>query len=262
MSFDAKQDIIDRFNRNVKGVPIQLDDQKARHCGKEGHWLEKQMGIAHNASNEPDIHGYEMKKSSPKTTLGDFSASEYAFSQKGKRQTINASNNWTDDIIIKRDEFIKYFGNPNEKKDNRYSWSGSCIPTYNTWNKNGQILLILDTNDIVIYYSYSHDEREVKETFPEYLHTDNVMIAIWKSEKLETHVNNKFNKNGFFICKKNNLTYENICFGKPFDFQYFLESVKGNRIIFDSGMYTGNNRNYSQFRASKTFWEELIYEVY
>ena len=80
-----KQDIITLFNNNVKGVEIILEGKNAKHCGKEGHWLETKMGIKQNAKNEPDINGYEMKKSSSKTTLGDFSASEYAFSGKNKR---------------------------------------------------------------------------------------------------------------------------------------------------------------------------------
>ena len=74
-------------------------------------------------------------------------------------------------------------------------------------------------------------------------------------------INNKFNKNGFFICKKINDRYEKICFGKPFDFEYFIESFKNKKIIFDSGMYEGNNRNYSQFRGSY-FWNDLIIEEY
>ena len=58
---------------------------------------------------------------------------------------------------------------------------------------------------------------------------------------------------GFFICKKNN---KNICFGKPFDYDYFIEGIKNNKIYFDSGMYEGNRRNYSQI------WKDLIIEVY
>jgi len=42
--------------------------------------------------NEPDINGYEMKKSSIKITLGDFTASEYIFSRKNKRNIINHLN--------------------------------------------------------------------------------------------------------------------------------------------------------------------------
>ena len=78
-----KQQIITLFNNNVKGREICLEGQNINHDGKEGHWLETKMGIKHNSKNEPDINGYEMKKSSNKITLGDFSASEYAFSKKG-----------------------------------------------------------------------------------------------------------------------------------------------------------------------------------
>ena len=87
------------------------------------------------------------------------------------------------------------------------------------------------------------------------------MIAIWKAEKMKPHIENKFNKKGFFICKKIEDKYNKICFGKTFDFEYFIECIKNKKIIFDSGMYEGNSRNYSQFRGSE-FWNELIIEEY
>jgi len=37
--------------------------------------------------------------------------------------------------------------------------------------------------------------------------------------------------------------------------------MKNKKIIFDSGMYDGNSRNYSQFRGT-CFWNELITEEY
>jgi hypothetical protein len=248
-----KEIIVDIFSKNVKGKYICLDGQNSNHCGKEGHWLETQMGIKHNSKNEPDLYGYEMKKSSPKTTLGDYSASEYAFSNKNKRNSINSLNNWTDDTKLERNDFIKIFGNPNPSKNNRYSWSGTCVPTYNKWNPNGQILTINENNDIVIIYSYSKDTRNIKEGFPSFLKNDNIVIALWKSEKMKPHINNKFNNMGFFICKKIGATYEKISFGSPFDFEYFIQCIKNEKIIFDSGMYHGNNRNYSQFRGGIIF---------
>tara|TARA_B100000035_G_scaffold79907_1_gene66943 strand:+ start:271 stop:1071 length:801 start_codon:yes stop_codon:yes gene_type:complete len=255
-----KQYIIDLFRNNVKGVEIQLGGQNTNHCGREGHWLEKQMGIIHNSKNEPDLRGYEMKKHSAKTTLGDFSASEYAFSRKNKRTMINQLNDWSDDIEISRSDFIKCFGTPNTNKNNRYSWSGSCIPHYNHWNKFGQILHINENNDIIIYYSFSKDTRTDKEHFPLIFKHDDIVIALWKSEKMMAHINNKFNSKGFFMCKKNSENkYDSICFGKAFDFDYFIECIKNKLIIFDSGMYDGNSRNYSQFRGS-AFWENLIIE--
>jgi hypothetical protein len=254
------EQIIALFRNNVKGIPICLEGHNMKHCGKEGHWLETKMGITHNARNEPDIYGYEMKKSSAKTTLGDFSASEYAFSGKNKRNAINLLNQWTDEIRLSRSEFIRAFGNPNPLKNNRYSWSGSCVPTYNEWSPNGQILTVSETNDLVIRYSFSKDTRITK---PEqaFLHHENVVIALWKSEKMRPHIENKFNKKGFFQCKKIGDTYEKICFGRSFGFEYFIECIKNKKIIFDSGMYEGNNRNYSQFRGTY-FWDELITEEY
>jgi hypothetical protein len=260
IDFD-KQYIITLFNTHVRGVEIFLTGKHINHCGKEGHWLETKMGIKHNPKNEPDINGYEMKKSSIKTTLGDFTASEYIFSQKNKRNTINILNNWCDEIKISKSDFIKTFGNPNPKKNNRYSWSGSCVPTYNNWNSNGQILTINENNDIIIYYSFSKDTRNIKIKFPSFLQNDNIVIALWKSSKMKQHIENKFNKKGFFICKKINNRYEKICFGKTFNYDYFIECMKNKKIIFDSGMYDGNNRNYSHFRGSN-FWNELIIEEY
>jgi len=81
-----KEHIITLFNTHVKGVKICLEEcQNIKHSGKEGYWLETKMDIKHNAKNEPDINGYEMKKSSNKIILGDFSASEYLFSGKNKK---------------------------------------------------------------------------------------------------------------------------------------------------------------------------------
>lgn len=259
MMNNCKKNIIDLFVKNVKGKKVCLEGN-IKHCGKEGNWLEKMMNIKHNSKNEPDINGYEMKKfTNKKTTLGDFSASEYAYSKN--RTNINILNDWNDNIKLSRNEFIKTFGNPNPNKNNRYSWSGICVPTYNNWNNNGQSLTISDNNDIIIYYSYSKDTRSNKNEFPIFLCKNDIVIALWKSEKMKQHIENKFNKNGFFICKKINDKYEKICFGKPFNFIYFITCMKNKQIIFDSGMYVGNTRNYSHFRGSD-FWKDLITDEY
>jgi len=250
--------IVVLFFTKVKGR--EFSGKPDKHCGKEGHWLEDRMGIKHNSNNGPDIYGYEMKKYSPKITVGDYSASEYAFSTI--RELINRLNNWNYNIKITRTQFIKYFGSPNPKKNGRYSWSGKCVPKYGEWNKNGQTLIV-ENDDIKIYYSYSRDTRDEKVKFPIFLKKDNLVIAIWKSEKMKEHINKKFNNKGFFMCKKTNNIYDKICFGRPFDFDYFIKCIKNKKIIFDSGMYEGNTRNYSQFRGSGScFWEELVIEEY
>jgi len=254
-----KQLIINKFMKNVKGKPILIENTK--HDGNEGHWLESQMEIIHNSNNEPDILGYEMKKYSQKISFGDFSASEYLFSKNKKN--IENINNWEKNKNnITRNNYIKYFGSPNPLKNNRYSWSGNCVPRYEIWNYCGQMLKFNDNLDLCVYYSYEKDTREDKSSYPIFIQ-DNIIIAIWTKDKLKQHINNKFNKNGFFLCKKINNTYEKICFGKPFDFNYFVNNIKNKNIIFDSGMYQGNSRNYSHFRSyNNNFWNNLIIEEY
>lgn len=78
---------------------------------------------------------------------------------------------------------------------------------------------------------------------------------------MKNHIDNKYNQKGFLFVKRLEINMKKICFGKPFDFEYFIECVKNNKIIFDSGMYDGNTRNYSQFRGTY-FWKELIVEEY
>lgn len=86
-----------------------------------------------------------------------------------------------------------------------------------------------------------------------------IIIAIWTYDKLKGHIDNKYNSNGFFICVKEKNVYTKICFGKPFDFNTFVIHLIIGNIIFDSGMYEGNNRNYSHFRSTaKKFWNLLI----
>lgn len=235
---------------------------KKSHDGSEGHWLEKQMGIQPNCQNRPDIGGYEMKKESNKITFGDFSASEYLFSTN--KTAIETFNGWEKDkVIVSRNDFIHYFGSTNSKKQYRYSWSGSCVPIYGEWNESGQILEFNNDNDLCIYYSYCKDRRTSKDSLPAFLkNNEKILIVIWTKEKLGSHVDNKFSNMGFFICKKIGDTYEKICFGKPFDFIFFVENMKKKNIIFDSGMYVGNTRNYSSFRSSLNFWNLLITEEY
>ena len=218
------------------------------------------MNIKHNRKNAPDIFGYEMKKISKKITLGDFSASEYVFSKK--RSFIDEYNNWNVKDKMTRNEFIEYFGNANEKKNGRYSWSGSCIPKYGIYNDCGQKLFVNKSNDICIFYRYKKDIREHKKEY-NFLRHGKKLIAIWKKDKMKSKINNKFDIKGFFICKKENNVYTKICFGEPFNFKYFIENIKKGIIFFDSGMYYGNNRNYSQFRCRQSnFWNNLIYEEF
>lgn len=100
-----------------------------------------------------------------------------------------------------RDEFIKYFGNPNKKKHNRCSWSGKCVPIFGEYNECGQILKVDKNNNICIFYKYNKDKRTHSKEY-EFLKTGKILIVVWLKNKMERHINKKFNSNGFFICKK------------------------------------------------------------
>lgn len=246
-----KKIIIKLFKTNVKGKKPDSSNSNIRHDGKDGHWLEKQMGIAHNADNEPDIYGFEMKNNtSSKTTFGDWSASYYIFKDSEYGTT--------------RDQFIQIFGSPNPLKNNRYSWSGRPTPKIGTYNTFGQILKIDKDNNIKAMYSFSKDQREDKgKILPLMMQKDNLLIAQWDKEMMKKRVEDKFNMLGWFKCEKDNDgIYSKIVFGAPINFDTWIEGVKNGLIFFDSGMYQGNIRPYSQWRADNKYWESLVIESY
>ena len=211
-----REKIVEMFDQNVKGKKYtkNIDD---KHDGREGHWLEKLMGIKPNSNNKPDLYGYEMKKQSAKISFGDWSADEYLFS-KNKQKLIDMNQF---DISMTRDEFIKAFGNQNSKRAERYSWSGKCVPKYGKWNECGQKLYIDDDNNILALYCNKHDERGL--SIRDELKTGTIRIAIWYRNKMKKRIENKFNQNVFFICKKNkDKEYDKICFGIIYLYKFVI----------------------------------------
>ena len=252
----SKQKIKDKFDNTLRGTscPTELNRE---HDGAEGHYIEKMMGLSHNSKCEPDMDGYELKVESAKTTLGDWSASEYLFSKR--RDILNKINNRTNEHQMTKQKFIETFGT---KKNERYSWSGSCFPIYGRINECGQIINVDDVGNISIHYNYEEDRRPEKVNFPEFLKQKEQCIAIWTSDKLKKHVNAKFNVNGIFKVIKNKGIYSKIVFYNPFTFQYFIEFFKTGTIILDSGMNAGTSRNRQSFRTKACFWNKLICETY
>jgi len=246
-----KERIIQLFESNVKGRVPDLSNANSRHDGKEGHWLERQMGIKPNASNTPDLFGYEMKNATKsKTTFGDWSANYYIFKD-------NQYN-------ITRDQFLQFFGKANIKKGGRFSWSGEPCPKINNFNRFGQIIEIDREDNIKVIYCYREDLRENKETIiPELLQQENLILARWDAPSLKEKLERKFNQKGWFKCEKGSCgTYQYINFGDPINYNNWLELVRQGTVFFDSGMYQTNNRNYSSWRANNTLWESLITSRY
>ena len=251
-NLDAKSEIIKRFMSNVKGESIDVSGSNIRHDGKEGHWLERKMGIKANNRSASDLLGYEMKKDAAKITFGDWSANYYLFK---------------DSDSIDRETFLKIFGKKSHEGE-RWSWSGIPVPKINKWNSFGQRLSVTKDKSIIAEYFFEMDERpEKKKIIPIEMQRNLITLAKWDSESLEKRLNAKFGDKGWFICMKNqNGTYDRIGFGDPISFDGWIALVKSGKVYFDSGMYHDsvkpNNRPYSQWRANGDVWHSLITEVF
>lgn len=265
-----KETLITLFRNNVKGKKADLTGRNERHDGREGNWLEEQFGKHPDADNHADFFGYELKnQTTSKTTFGDWSANRYIF-KKGEYVNCFIDSS----IGTKQDVFCYIFGKPNEEKGGRCSWSGTPCPSIGDYNDFGQKLIIDVNKDIVAIYSFSKDKRANKaEIVPEVLQQDNLEIARWFGETsptskrtdkcLKAKLEDKFNDKGWFTCKKDaNGRYYKICFGEPMNYDNWLKLVQEKTVFFDSGMYQGNNRPYSQWRANNSFWDSLITEEY
>ena len=247
----TKKKIIDLFNKKVKGKKPNTTSSNQSHDGKGGHWLETQMGIVHNGKNAPDIYGFEMKNhTSTKTSFGDWSPNIAIW--KGK------------DKLIDRNTFLHIFGAPNIEKENRYSWSGKPCPKVDSFNTFGQKLVVDKKENINVVYSFLKDKRKNKtKIVPKKFQKDNIIIAIWGKEFMKLKVERKFNSLGWFKCLQDkNGVYYQIVFGDPINFNTWIKGVKKGLIFFDSGMYEGNPRPYSQWRANNKYWESLITSTY
>ena len=247
----GKVEIIRRFDENVRGKRADSSMANSRHDGKDGHWLERQMGISANRDNNPDLLGYEMKnQTTSKTTFGDWSANYYIYKDKSTG--------------ISRDDFLTIFGKSNMSKGERYSWSGEPCPKINCFNSFGQILSVDDQNNIVALYYFSEDASVNKsEIVPLRFQLENLVLARWDENSIRQKLERKFNQKGWFKCLKDrDGVYESIVFGNPIDFENWIALVKTGDVFFDSGMYQGNSRNYSQWRANNGFWDSLITSRY
>lgn len=260
--------LIKLFREKVKGKRPDVTGRNIRHDGKKGNWLEEQFGKTPDADNHADFYGYELKnETTSKTTFGDWSANRYIF-KHGQYTHLFAGNGASE----KQDSFCKIFGAPNPLKNNRFSWSGKPVPKIRGYNEFGQVLIIDQNLDILAIYSYSMDQRPDKSLIvPIELQQENLVIAQWfgldsptnRDKCLRAKLEDKFNDKGWFTCKTDmSGRYDKICFGNPFDYYEWIELVRQGIVFFDSGMYQGNKRPYSQWRANNQYWDSLIVEIY
>ena len=245
--------IEERFEKFVKGKVPDLAGYNKDHDGAEGDWLTKQMGLTVNGKNEPDFLGFEMKKDSSKTTFGDWSpdVAIYLRPKAGEKAKLT------------RSEFLKIFGTPklhsDPRKNGRYSWSGEVFPTVKNVNKFGQELRVDDSGDIKAIYSFKNDQRINKsEIVPEEFQIDELVLALWTSVRLRERLERKFNQLGWFKCLKDaSGRYSELQFGKPINYETFIELVLTGDIFCDCGMHDGNPRPYMTWRANHKIWDLL-----
>ena len=78
-TLEIRKKIVEIFMSKVFGKKADTSSSDPKHSGKVGHWLEKQMGVVHNASNTPDLMGYEMKTESNPITFGSWDPNYWVF---------------------------------------------------------------------------------------------------------------------------------------------------------------------------------------
>ena len=245
-----KQLIITLFNNNVRGKEIQIgEDVNSNHSGKYGHWLETQMGVAHNAKNEPDINGYEMKTGKSVTTFIDKSPDAMLLNgmEIPKRNKILKSQFWEKHASIKQSSEPTIGG-----------WK------VDRWNALGQKMVVNEDNSVSIVYNYAHDTRTDKESEESEENKESKEIMKWNAQSLRHAIENKFNKNGFFKCIKcpeGRNVYTKICFGSPITFDMWVNKLKSG-IIYHDGYSKLNGRGRHVFRAMNDFWDGLIVEEF
>jgi hypothetical protein len=159
---------------------------------------------------------------------------------------------------------MEFFGKPNMAKQGRLSWSGEPCPKITGFNSFGQRLFVDSENNIFAVYSFSNDARSHKSTLlPAAFQKESLILAKWNKESISRKLERKFNQNGWFKCIKNSSgIYTSIVFGKPISYENWILLVQEGTVFFDSGMYQGNFRPYSQWRANNSLWDRLVVETY
>jgi len=241
-----KQKIIDNFRTHVTNVEICLEGQNVAHCGKEGHWLEKKMGIKPNAKNEPDILGYEMKTGESTTTFVDKAPNNMFIGNTPipKRKNTQEKRRFWELYASKKESDEPTIG----------GWSS------HRYNLSGQKLYVDEQNNINIKYDYSHDQRPNKDSIVGLIKEPHIIMQ-WNADTLKSTIENKFNQKGFFKCVKQHNKFVKICFGGPIAYEFWIDKVKKG-LIYHDGYSKVNGRGRHVFRASNKFWNDLITEEY
>ena len=268
---EVKDRIKRKFDESIRGREPVLPQGKKEHDGWEGHWLQEQFGLKADAKNAPDLDGFELKDDTGTgvTTFGDWSADEYIFFSHAR--CLNDESKASVCVKCRHSQmdrvmFLRTFGTPNLAKNNRFSWSGTVCPRAGKTNEFGQTLTVYADGTIKAEYRFSADRRFNKDAvIPAALQKEVISLATWHGASLKKKLENKFKEHGWFKCIQEaggHGRYVGMVFGGPIEFEDWVEQVRLGNVYFDSGMYEGNPRKYSQWRAANQFWTNLIEETY
>ena len=292
-SVESRKKIIKMYKDKVHGRKPDTSKMTKGHDGKKGHWLEDAMGSKRDASNKPDLHGYEMKTGGSKTSFGDWGPDYFIYRDEKKfpnlieeagKKKQKLQNRNKDEVFLKAfgawrnaDEDSHEYKLPNGDtvtwkdigKDGYYSWSGEPSPNKVTDGVNafGQALVINKNNSISITYSYSKDTRENKaELIPKEFQIENLKLFGWSQEWIKKKVENKFNVYGWFKCNIKEEKFCEIIFGNKITLSEFLKWVRDGDVVFDTRFKErrpdGTDRYGMQWRAPSTFWKSKAVETY
>ena len=292
-SVESRKKIIKMYKDKVHGRKPDTSKMTKGHDGKKGHWLEDVMGSKRDASNKPDLYGYEMKTGGSKTTFGDWGPDYFIYRDEKKfpnlieetgKKKQKLQNRNKDEVFLKAfgawrnaDEDSHEYKLPNGDtvtwkdigKDGYYSWSGEPSPNKVTDGVNafGQSLVINKNNSISITYSYSKDTRENKsELIPKEFQIENLELFGWSQEWIKKKVENKFNVYGWFKCNIKEEKFCEIIFGNKITLSEFLKWVRDGDVVFDTRFKErrpdGTDRYGMQWRAPSTFWKLKAVETY
>ena len=174
-----------------------------------------------------------------------------------------------------------------------YSLSGEHVPQYLDESTPFGFTLFENNTDISLIYNYNLDEREDKnDRVPQEMQKDNLLIYKWfgkdenfnlfrkntlennpnlkiywegarASVSLEERVRRKFGVYGTVVgLKDKSGAFYGLKFLKSVNLDDWIGFFRNKNVIFDTGLTSGNNRPYNQWRSSQKFMRSLEEEIY
>lgn len=281
----ARKKIIKIYKKKVHCKKPDTSKMTKGHDGKIGHWLEDTMGSKRDASNKPDLFGYEMKTGKDRVSFGDWNPDYFIFRDeekfpnligKGKMERGKLANENKDKVFLKSFGEWREAGEDTTKyelngktiswkdigKKGFYSWSGSPSPYRVTDGVNdfGQKIVVNRNNSISVMYSYSKDSRKNKSRLvPKRFQIENLKLFGWSMKLLKDKVETKFNQHGWFKCNIKNERFYEIIFGDKITLSIFLDWVRQGDVILDTRLKEKRPDNTDRYgmnwRAPKNFWK-------